>query len=303
MSYLVHGVRPLSLLLALGAIAAYRLPATGNDVRALCPAHGTSRLSVVVKRGASLIGIDPVRISLSVRGEERSDFSLLAHDGHWSLFYADAVEAEFIENGSERVAVISVGSGFSPLAIKGGVVSVELAVPSSWRGSLSVSSFDGDLTVCDMRLEGCAVEHGRGLVRMERMAADRLSASIRDSDGEFQDVAAGRGEISSRLGRITARRMSGSWNVDGKDGRVIFEAGEGFGGLRIGTRLGGVRLSLPGRSAFSFMATATGPGRVKSALPLVKSEGRAKRYRYTQGSGGPDVLVETRDGLVTLELL
>jgi len=303
MRYLVHGVRPLSLLLALGAIAAYRLPAAGNDVRALCPAHGTSRLSVVVKRGTSFIGLDPVRISLRVRGEERSDFSLLAHDGHWSLFDSDTVELEFIENGSETVAVVSVGSGFSLLAIKGGVVSVELAVPSSWRGSLSVSSFDGDLAISDMRLEGCAVEHGRGRVRMERIAADRLYASIRDSDGEFQDVAADRGELSSRLGRITARRMSGSWDVDGKDGRVIFEAGEGLSGLRIGTRLGGVRLSLPGRSAFSFVATATGPGRVKSALPLVKSEGRTKRYRYAQGSGGPDVLVETRDGLVTLELL
>lgn len=303
MSILTDGVRPLTILLALGALAAYRLPASETDVRAVSPVHGASRLSVVVKRGASLIGIDPVRISLSVRGEERSDFCLLAHDGHWSLFGTDAVELEFVESGSERVAVISVGSGFSPLAIKGGVVSVELAVPSSWRGSLSVSSFDGDLAISGMRLEGCAVEHGRGLVRMERMEADRLTASIRDSDGEFQDVSAGSGVLSSRLGRITARRMSGSWDVDGKDGRVIFEAGEGFGGLRIGTRLGGVRLSLPGRSAFSFMATATGPGRVKSALPLVKSEGRTTRYRYAQGSGGPDVLVETRDGLVTLELL
>jgi len=303
MSFLLDGVRPLTILLALGAFAAYRLPASETDIRAVSPLHGTNRLVVVVERGSSFIGIDPVRVSLSVRGEERSDFSLLAHDGHWSLFDSDTVELEFIENGSETVAVVSVGSGFSLLAIKGGVVSVELAVPSSWRGSLSVSSFDGDLAISDMRLEGCAVEHGRGLVRMERVEAARLTASIRDSDGEFQDVAADRGELSSRLGRITARRMSGSWDVDGKDGRVIFEAGEGLSGLRIGTRLGGVRLSLPGRSAFSFVATATGPGRVKSALPLVKSEGRTKRYRYAQGSGGPDVLIETRDGLVTLELL
>lgn len=303
MSFLVDGVRPLTILLALGALAAYRLPASEADIRAVSPMLGTSRLSVVVKRGSSLIGMDPVRISLSVRGEDRSDFSLRARDGHWSLFDSDTVEAEFLMNGSETVAVVDVGSGFSLLAVKGGVVSVELAVPSSWMGSLSVSSFDGDLAISDMRLEECAVDHGRGLVRMERVVAGRLYASLHDSKGEFLDVEAGRGAVSSRLGSIDARRVSGFWDIEGKDGRVDFQAGEGLNGLRIATRLGGVCLSLPSRYAFSFIATATGPGRVRSALPLVKDEGRTKRYRYAQGSGGPDVLVETRDGLVTLELL
>jgi hypothetical protein len=177
---------------------------------------------------------------------------------------------------------------------------------SGLTGELSLHSTSGDITATDVtRLQMAKTVSGDVIVRNSG-SSGLLQAATMSGDVTATDVKADRIDFGSVSGSVTARNVtSGDVSMKSTSGDLLFDGNLAADGRYAFTSHSGtVRLSLDGRTGFSFEAS-TFSGSVRTDIPLqVTSVGTSRRpnqsLRGTFGDGSARVTATAFSGNVVV---
>jgi hypothetical protein len=177
---------------------------------------------------------------------------------------------------------------------------------SGLNGELSLHSTSGDITATDVtRLQMAKTVSGDVIVR-NSASSGLLQAATMSGDVTATDVKADRIDFGSVSGSVTARNVTSSdVSMKSTSGDLLFDGNLADGGRYAFTsHSGNVRLSLDGRTGFSFDAS-TFSGSVRTDIPLqVTSVGTSRRpnqsLRGTFGDGSARVTATAFSGNVVV---
>lgn len=199
-----------------------------------------------------------------------------------------------LRTGSGRVHADRTGGA---LRVRTGSGNVEAA---STAGRLEIHTGSGDVEVRDA---SAAVElrTGSGDIRVRgrvggsfRAHTGSGSVTAGDIEGEAVDVRTGSGGI--RLGAVSADDVT----LHTGSGSVRADLSRAPSGLSVDTGSGSVELALP-RDASADLDIRTGSGGIRTELPFQLLSNERSHVRGRLGSGGPDYVIRTGSGSVSLK--
>ena len=180
-----------------------------------------------------------------------------------------------------------------------GILSLDVSVPASYTGSLSVSSVSARVDVEDHQYSKLALSTVSGEIQVGSVKSSDFSANTTSGRVRAGSVDSSTAELSSVSGEIEVQSLSGATAVHTTSGRVAITYATMPAAVDAVTTSGSVLLRFPQDSAFDLDARSTS-GDVKCAFPITIAESTSGGGRHalagTVGNGGNKVSVRTVSG-------
>lgn len=292
-------------------LAAYLAAAVG-----LLACAGCSRTPTLANEITfSLAGVSEITISYD---EESVTFYENQRDELTVKEYMTEYQRGYCARTSQSGGGIRVSEGGKPLFSGGFSRRVEVYLPSSYRGDLTVTTTDGDIALSGLQLsvDALRVDSTAGAVRLGAAAADSIYLSTTSGSLSADRLNAAAIRIDTTSGSFSCERLEGAvaFTTTSGNAEVASAVGSGSyrasnsgqlqvvytevtGDLTFQNKNGGVHVTLPPDLAFDFEA-ATKNGSISTTFQECLSA-QDKTLRGTVGSH-PAVTVkaETTNGSI-----
>jgi hypothetical protein len=139
-------------------------------------------------------------------------------------------ELQVSRRGGRLVAEIVTCSGPTAFLSMSGRMTLEVSVPSEWRGDYSVEASSARVTIDGADLATVTLDVSSGSVEARGIDAERLTVESSSGSVRLEEIAASETAISSSSGAITVEGVTGDVEVETSSGgaRLDFRGRRGF---------------------------------------------------------------------------
>jgi lia operon protein LiaG len=251
---------------------------TGIEERKSFPAGGIGRIAVEsasfdVRVSDSPDGAVNVRLYSENRMADAEDAPYLVTD----------VSSGVLRVGTERRARLRFW--FERIVI-------EIGLPSSYVGGLSIVTASGDVLVGDHRYSEASIKSTSGDISIGRLVCGSLGAETTSGDIKVNGVEVKKAALSTRSGNINVAAFAGDLDAHATSGDLSVAFTQGPGSSVIEGTSGDVRVTLPSSAGFALNARSSS-GDIECSFPITME--RPQNGRHTlQGTVGTPAAASLR---------
>ncbi len=161
---------------------------------------------------------------------------------------------------------------------------IEIGLPSSFGGGLSVVTTSGDVEIADRRYTEAAFRSTSGDISIGRLECGSLKLSTTSGNIKAAGVECATAVISASSGDIDVSSLSGNLDARSTSGDISVAFAKGPGSSAIQSTSGNVTVWVPSSAGFTLDARATS-GDIECALPITMTQARDRR-NVLQGTVG-----------------
>jgi lia operon protein LiaG len=234
--------------------------------------------------GIGSVSIDSV--SEDVRIVESSDSDVTAHlSGTVGSARAEAIPylAAELSGGAlrikvERKSALFMGPFWQNLVL-------EVAIPKSYDGPLSVHTVSADIDMGDRALEEVDLGTTSGDGRIGAVRAKSFQWKSTSGDLSAAGIESASSRVSSVSGELSVSALTGDLTANSTSGEVRISYKKAPGNVEIGTVSGDARLTLPEGSMFELNARSTSGG-ITCDFPITMAGSSGSGRHSLSGSVG-----------------
>ena len=225
----------------------------------------------IVVEGESLaeawIGVDALTTCATVKSWEGEELAII-QEGNSSLGRISPLSVSHSRNGNETTLSLTRERSLG-IGMRIGKIEITFLIPEAWEGELELRDFS-----VKTRVEGLRTRALTGNMKLANLTitnsdigAVDLSMGA-DSDFEAENVRAGSWTLRGKLGKITARNITGPVDAETSDGAISLDFADFQGSSRLLSKLGRITVTVPEDSQLNLSLSSTLES-VKTDLPVI----------------------------------
>ncbi len=258
----------LGQVLLFGFLLLYPLSAESIDKETRIPING---LEKIVVNGDSLeevrLGVNIVTTTATVKSWEGDELAVI-QKGRRSLGRITPLAVTHARRGSEAAVSLSPVDSFG-IGIRIGAIEITILVPETWEGELELKDFSVPTSIEELRTGTLTVNMQKANLTVTDSEFRAVEMSMgADSNFEADNVSAGTWRLRGKLGKITARNITGSVDAETADGNILIDFSEYSGTSRLVSKLGKITVFVPADSQLD-LSLSSALGSVGTDLPAI----------------------------------